>query len=179
MGRDGVLYGVTNQGGTGSACRLGCGTVFSLTPPASAGGGLDRDSAAQLHRGSDGGEPQASVLIGNNGVLYGTTWIGGSSNVGVVFSLTPPSVPGSPWSETVLYNFTGSPDGANPGGALIEDRGVLYGTTAYGGTSLVCPTGCGAFFSLTPPVSQGAAWTENVLSIASRAAVMVREPGIC
>ena len=32
-----VLYGTTNYGGT-TSCYLGCGTVFSLTPPASPGG---------------------------------------------------------------------------------------------------------------------------------------------
>jgi len=37
---------------------------------------------------------------------------------------------------TVLYNFTGSPDGASPTGSLIQDSaGNLYGTTYYGGAS--------------------------------------------
>lgn len=37
---------------------------------------------------------------------------------------------------SILYNFKGRPDGANPYGALVEDAsGNLYGTTQYGGTS--------------------------------------------
>jgi len=37
---------------------------------------------------------------------------------------------------TVLYNFTGSPDGANPYAGLLQDTaGNLYGTTTVGGSS--------------------------------------------
>ena len=36
----------------------------------------------------DGSNPQASVVIGKNGVLYGTTYSGGTSNLGTVFQLT-------------------------------------------------------------------------------------------
>jgi hypothetical protein len=35
---------------------------------------------------------------------------------------------------TVLYSFTGVPDGANPDAGVIRDSaGNLYGTTQYGG----------------------------------------------
>jgi uncharacterized repeat protein (TIGR03803 family) len=38
--------------------------------------------------------------------------------------------------ETVLYSFTGSPDGAGPYAGLVFDKkGNLYGTTKYGGTA--------------------------------------------
>jgi uncharacterized repeat protein (TIGR03803 family) len=42
----------------------------------------------------------ASVAIGAGGVLYGTTSGGGTYDMGVVFSLTPPASPGGPWVET-------------------------------------------------------------------------------
>jgi hypothetical protein len=50
IGQDGVLYGTTQAGGSGSCVDSysGCGTVFSLTPPTSPGGGLDRGCAAQF-----------------------------------------------------------------------------------------------------------------------------------
>jgi uncharacterized repeat protein (TIGR03803 family) len=66
------------------------------------------------------------------------------------------------WTETVLYRFAGSPDGAQPTGDLTFDQfGNLYGTTAQGGKPLRCGgPGCGTVFMLTP---SGGNWTESVL----------------
>jgi uncharacterized repeat protein (TIGR03803 family) len=61
----------------------------------------------------------------------------------------------TPSFET-LYNFTGEPDPSAP--LAIGAGGVLYGTTAYGGSYLG-----GTVFSLTPPSSPGGAWTQAVL----------------
>jgi uncharacterized repeat protein (TIGR03803 family) len=49
------------------------------------------------------------------------------------------------WSQTfkVLYNFSGSPDGAGPMGVPLVSGGVLYGTTSTGGAY-----GYGSVFSL-------------------------------
>src|ERR1022692_4688674 len=91
----------------------------------------------------DGSDP-SGVVVGSGGVLYGVTQSGGSKNNGTVFSLTPPKSTGGPWTETLLYNFTGGTDGGSPTGVVIGNEGVLYGTTQYGG---------GTVFSLTPPAS--------------------------
>jgi hypothetical protein len=92
---------------------------------------------------SDGAFPYAGLTIGPGGIVYGTTYSGGTgscfdgaptSGCGTVFSLTPPSSPGGSWTESVLHNFT-SIDGNGPTGTLVMDKsGVLYGTTSYGGT---------------------------------------------
>ena len=165
IGSGGVLYGTATYGGTGS-CYLGCGTVFSLTPPASSGGAW---TEAVLHSfgGSDGSYPEASVVIGSGGVLYGTTTFGGSgpcsNGCGTVFSLTPPASPGGAWTEAVLYNFqSGSPLSGSPLGVVIGSAGALYGATSDGGSGS-CPGGCGTVFSLTPPASPGGVWTETVV----------------
>lgn len=150
----GVLYGTTEFGGTSNA-----GTVFSLTPPASPGGRWTEEVLVTF-AGGNGANPLAGVVIGKGGVLYGTTNNGGTSGYGTVFSLTPPASQG-PWAETVLHEFAGGSvgDGANPGaGVVIGSDGVLYATTRSGGTS-----GYGTVFSLTPPASQGSAWTETTL----------------
>ncbi len=112
----------------------------------------------------DGAGPQCTLLMGPGGVLYGTTDVGGTNQYGTVFQLTPPSTPGAPWTETVLYSFTGqNGDGRNPTAGLIRDsNGVLYGTTSNGGAG-PCQLGCGTAFSLTPPSTPGGAWTETVL----------------
>ena len=163
----GVLYGVTSGGGTGS-CPGGCGTVFSLTPPASTGGDWTETMLYMFSGGSDGAYPMGSLTIGAGGVLYGTTG-------GTVFSLTPPASPDEPWTETVLHSFAplppctelpcpGGTDGSDADtGVVIGSGGVLYGTTAYGGTGY-CNQGCGTAFQLTPPASAGGDWTELVYS---------------
>jgi uncharacterized repeat protein (TIGR03803 family) len=62
-------------------------------------------------------------------------------------------------SETVLYNFKGQSDGANPQGGLIADtEGALYGTTVKGGSH-----NQGTVFKLTPPAAGQTQWTETVL----------------
>jgi hypothetical protein len=67
----------------------------------------------------------------------------------------------------VLYRFTGGSDGAFPNGGLTFDAsGTLYGTASQGGNS-GCPNsgsvGCGVVFTLTPPTTEGGAWTQSVL----------------
>jgi uncharacterized repeat protein (TIGR03803 family) len=62
------------------------------------------------------------------GNFYGTTQLGGTSNLGTVFKLDPMG------TETVLHSFAGGADGANPYSGLVQDStGNLYGTTYYGG----------------------------------------------
>jgi len=86
--------------------------------------------------------------LGDVGVLHGTTGVGGASNIGLVFSLTPTAGLGGTWTETVLHNFTGIATGGGPeGGVTIGGNGVIYGTTLSGGTGN-CNSGCGTVFSL-------------------------------
>ena len=174
IGTGGVLYGTTSYGGAETAiCGVGCGTVFTLTPPVSPGGAWTESVLYSFQGGSDGSVPNAGVVIGSGGVLYGTTFNGGTANAGTVFSLTlPKGVPsgaGGAWNEAVLYSFTGGFDlplgGAT--GVVIGTGGVLYGAAQTGGidTGSSCdPFGCAMVFSLTPPkAGAGGAWTQAVL----------------
>ena len=78
------------------------------------------------------------LIRDSTGNLYGTTFYGGASDMGVVFKLDMTG------TETVLHNFAG-PDGANPQAGLIGDpAGHLFGTTSGGGS------GHGVVFRLTP-----------------------------
>ena len=72
--------------------------------------------------------PQAPLVQGPDGTLYGTTAGGGSANQGQVFKVNPD---GSGY--TVLKDFTGS-DGANPVASLILSSNALYGTANGGGS---------------------------------------------
>jgi uncharacterized repeat protein (TIGR03803 family) len=134
----GNLYGTTIYGGALS-CNLeigfGCGTVFKLDTSG---------NETVLHRFTntpDGAFPVAGLVIDKAGNLYGTTENGGSSGYGTVFKL---DITGT---ETVLHNFTNSPDGAFPTAGLLRDKtGNLYGTTLQGGSS-----GYGTVFKLSSP----------------------------
>ena len=137
----GNLYGTTNFGGDLTSCNGGCGTVFKVDPSG---------KETVLHRfagGADGAFPIADLVRDAAGNLYGTTYSGGGSNAGTVFTL---DVTGR---ETVLHSFSGGADGANPTAGLVQDAaGNLYGTTERGGAS-----GLGVVFKLD------ATGTETVL----------------
>jgi uncharacterized repeat protein (TIGR03803 family) len=157
IGSGGVLYGTTNYGGT-----YGLGCVFSLTPPTSTDGSWDETVLHSFQGAGDGGYPAATLAIGRDGTLYGTTAGDEPSNAGTVFSLTPPSSVGGAWTENVLYAFEGTYGVVGPAGVAIGRNGVLYGATGGGGGG-VCSQGCGTVFSLTPSGSPGGTWRETVL----------------
>jgi uncharacterized repeat protein (TIGR03803 family) len=153
----GALYGTTQGGGSTSCTGLGCGTVYKLTPM---GSGYS-ESVLYNFQGppGDGQYPVAALVADANGVLYGTTSLGGSptcatgQGCGTVFKLTPS---GSGYSETVIYYFQNTNDGSNPQASLILDNsGALYGTAASGGAF-----GNGTAFKLTPTKS---GYMENTL----------------
>lgn len=111
---------------------------------------------------ADGAGPSGGLIADAAGNLYGTTGIGGASNAGTVYEMSP-STPNNPWTETILYAFGGSQDGADPSGSLVFDTaGNLYGTTFFGG-SQDCEFGCGTIFELSPPTVQGGSWTKTTI----------------
>jgi uncharacterized repeat protein (TIGR03803 family) len=153
-----ALYGTTSAGGGGSGCPDGCGTVFKLTPPdLTPPDGVSQWSQTVLYRfqgGSGGSDPETGLIIDTADALYGTTLAGG----GTVFKLTPPTVPGGVWTETVLHSFQGDNDGALPSALIADNSGALYGTTFVGGSGHA-----GTVFKLTPPAVPGGTWNETVL----------------
>lgn len=154
IGARGILFGTTGFGG-----EFGQGTVFALGPPTVPGGDW-QEVVLHSFGGTlgDGQVPYAGVILGPRGTLYGTTQYGGTYGAGTVFALTPPASPGEPWTEHILYSFSGTDDGNDPLGGLTSIRGILYGTTASGGTF-----GGGTVFSLTPPRSGSGSWTQVVI----------------
>jgi uncharacterized repeat protein (TIGR03803 family) len=146
----GNLYGTTQSAGANTACfsTYGCGVVFKLSPTGT------QTVLYSFTGGADGANPSAGLVRDAAGNLYGTTTSGGTGcngiGCGVVFKLSPTRI------ETVLYSFTGGPDGRDPYGGLTTDAaGNLYGTTTAGGrTTGTCkpsaehPFGCGVVFEL-------------------------------
>ena len=165
MDQAGRLYGTNFFGG-----EHGFGTVYGL---ARAGSGWIATGLysfqGQEVGGTDGAYPESNVTFGPDGTLYGTTAFGGigdNEGHGTVFNLRPPATVCKtalcPWTETVLYRFTGGSDGGfgeglqSYGDALVFDHaGNIYGTTPMGGAH-----GGGVVFRLT---RSGDSWTESVL----------------
>ncbi len=77
----GDLFGTATNGGSANY-----GVVFELKP---SGKQYRENILYSFGSGSDGEYPYGGLLFGAHGVLYGTTYGGGSSNDGTVFSLTP------------------------------------------------------------------------------------------
>jgi uncharacterized repeat protein (TIGR03803 family) len=144
QGHDGDFYGTT-YAGNGPTDE---GTVFKLTPT----GSLTTLYIFPL-TDLDGSFP-STLVQGYDGGLYGTTFLGGASNGGAIFKITPAG------ELTTLYSFcslANCADGAQPVGGLIQaTNGNFYGTTVYGGTNDSVPRcsdpgeGCGTIFEVTP-----------------------------
>ena len=154
----GNLYGASGFGGSD-----GFGLDFKLTSIA------DNWIFDPLYSftGGAGGQNPLPGIIGPEGAVYGTADGGlqncgssGTDYCGVVYKLRPsPTVCLTAlcsWTQTVVYQFTGDPDGWKPNGNLVFDRaGNLYGTTLNGGAY-----GHGTVYELTP--SNGG-WTGHVI----------------
>jgi uncharacterized repeat protein (TIGR03803 family) len=121
---DGYLYGATLYGGVSSS-----GTIFRVQ---TSGG------ERVLHRFSGNEEPLGTLLF-LNGALYGTT----VGYAGTVFRATL----GGKVSD--VYDFGSPPDGEKPYDGPIAVKGLLYGTTYWGGASKKCSLGCGTVYKLT------------------------------
>lgn len=144
----------------------GYGTVYKLTRLGSA---WVLTTLYAFAGGPDGATPWSRVVFGPDGSLYGTTFnagegacIAGNGGCGTVFKLRPSAhvTPPYPWTETILYRFTGNSDGGNPQGDLLVDQSEnVYGTAMFGGSGM-CDPGCGVIYELMPA---GSGWTETVL----------------
>jgi len=162
--RGGVLYGITNAGGNACQLAAGCGTIYSLTPPAKGHTTWTFKALHAFRGGADGSSSKAGLAISGTGVLYGTTYQQGDSNAniqcgnaygcGTAFSLTPPADGGTAWTETILYHFDGIGYGGQLSSSLALSGGTLYGTAALGGVA-ACqnqfPENCGGtVFKIVP-----------------------------
>jgi uncharacterized repeat protein (TIGR03803 family) len=135
LGSDGNLYGVAESGGSTAGSKSGSGTFYKMT--------LDGQITI-LHTFCpatpcpDGQYPNG-IALGSNGNFYGTTYAGGKSNKGVIFSINTTG------QINLLYSFcslANCADGAGPITPPIQaGNGNIYGVTNEGG---------GVLYELTP-----------------------------
>jgi uncharacterized repeat protein (TIGR03803 family) len=152
-GSDGYLYGVTRAGGpngTGAVFKVSRdGADFQVLHTFAA----DTDTTTSgLVITVDGAAPEGQLVQGVDGLLYGTTSLGGDNGRGVVFRL---ATDGSgfqmlhTFSATTNDTTTGQPenaDGAIPVAGLTDGGdGFFYGVTSVGGTE-----GVGVVFAISP-----------------------------
>lgn len=116
QGTDGLLYGMTFNGGSQDM-----GVLFSIDPV----------SGAFLKRldftGPNGQSPWGSLVRATDGTLYGTTTLGGPSS-GSIFSFAP-----STNTLTTLHAFNALDGGLLFGSVIIGSDGALYGTSGIAG----------------------------------------------
>jgi uncharacterized repeat protein (TIGR03803 family) len=150
----GNFYGTTAGGGViNNNCPQGCGTVFELAPKS--GGGWTETVLFSFPGGSGGALVESGVALDASGNVYGTTTYtsGAYLGYGVAYKLTPAS---PSWTETVLYTFTGGPDGGYPTTTPVFDTaGNLYGTALVSSNSYG-----GVAYELSPGSSS---WTQKVI----------------
>ena len=114
---NGLLYGLTSEGGT-----FNMGVLFEYNP-------ITSQIIKKIDlNGGVGSNPRGTLIQANNGKLYGITSNGGVNKKGVLFQYDISSN-----SFKKEYDFDGI-NGSNPNAALIEyTKGKLYGMTPYGG----------------------------------------------
>lgn len=115
---DGRLYGTTSSGTASFR-----GVVFRLD---TAGRGFK-----VLHEftGPDGAFPYSPLVAASDGYLYGTTYAGGSAELGTIFRIKPAGD-----GFAVVHSFSGS-DGSSVFAGLVQGAdGGLYGAARDGGS---------------------------------------------
>lgn len=148
---DGLLYGMTSLGG---ANYFG-GIIFSYN--------ISTDTETDVHdfgATGDGSHPYGSLVQASDGLLYGMTVNGGTSDTGVVFSYNI-----STGTETVITNFNGF-DGGAPYGNLIEvdnPRAGINQLPVTGNKFLVYPSPTTGNITITSQKNIDAIKVTNVL----------------
>jgi hypothetical protein len=106
----------------------------------------------------DGQYPTGALIFDPSGNLLGTTYSGGTYDLGTVFELTPSE--GS-WQETIIHSFADKnqkpTDGYYPNtGLAMDSSGNFWGTLLSGGSS-----GNGLFYELRKQESKKGAGYHN------------------
>jgi uncharacterized repeat protein (TIGR03803 family) len=128
---EGTLYGVTVNGGAADG-----GVLFKLVP----GGEPELLNDFGVTAGETGTHPRSRLVLGSDGLIYGTTTDGGEFDEGTVFSIATSGGP-----PEVLAAFGGA-SGQGPHDLLQAPNGTFFGR-AFGGQGMVFELGASGIVS--------------------------------
>jgi hypothetical protein len=167
-GPDGLLYGLTAEGGVNFGGQFyGYGVLFRIAKTGSGFRVIHKFCSVDLYICKDGAYPSGPLAVGTDGNIYGTTAEGGTGSgcpqpaCGTVFRVTP-----STGAYEVVVSLSLMADGELPGRLGPEVNGTFYGvgfsytpaTNVYQTitTSFPFPTGCpGSACFATPTFALG------------------------
>lgn len=184
----GNLYGTASTGGAADA-----GTVFQLSPPQAGANTWTYKVLYAFTAGTDGANPQGTLVADGTGALYGTAayggqagcqmaswpYYGGSPSVTAPTLNAPfviaggnqcgvvfkltPTAGNGSWTQSVLYSFTG---GDMDGDTPVSELLLQPGGVLYGTAPLTSVTGLkGLLFKLSPPAQAGQPYSETALQV--------------
>jgi len=129
---NGNIFGVTNSGGNNgcnSELSAGCGVVFEMVTQS---GSWTESVIHVFDQSTDGGNPNAQLVMDASGNIYGCTQYYGEHATGSAFELMPS---GGSWSETILDTFPSVDDGLDCDGLVLDPDERLFGVSFSGGTN--------------------------------------------
>jgi uncharacterized repeat protein (TIGR03803 family) len=121
LGSDGALYGTTVTGNSSTDHD----TIYKMNTD-----GTGFTVLMNFDSPTTGGNCWGGLLLGSDGVLYGTTFTGGAGGTGTVFKVNEDGT-----DFTVLKDFDAATTGGRSYARLLEVDKVLYGTAYLGGNS--------------------------------------------
>ncbi|HEY0771970.1 MAG TPA: choice-of-anchor tandem repeat GloVer-containing protein, partial [Sphingobacteriaceae bacterium] len=130
MNSNGVLYGVSNAGGS----TAGSGYIFKFTPTDD----LKNFQVLFNFSSTNGRKPVGALVEGLDGYLYGVTATGGLYEGGVIYKIRKDGT-----GFTKLHDFTYSTGRYPSTGLVADESGWLYGRTSSG-----TPNQNGAIFKI-------------------------------
>jgi uncharacterized repeat protein (TIGR03803 family) len=119
LAANGKFYGMTVYGGASDA-----GVIFEYEP------GSTVYTKKYDFGGAQGGYPNGSLILANNGKFYGMAYQGGTSSLGVLFEYDPVT---NAYSKK--FDFSGTQGRLPTGDLTLAGNGKLYGTATSGGAN--------------------------------------------
>jgi uncharacterized repeat protein (TIGR03803 family) len=151
VGKNGILFGTTNEGGTHDG-----GTIYKVS-------GWRVSTLYDLpgNPSNPASGPSGELMIGKDGAIYGTSYGNGKHNRGYVFRIEQNGTGFQSLHDFEDFELVGrAVDGADPEGRLAQGSdGTIYGTTTFGGSA----GEYGTIWSLTPQA--GGKWKYAIVKI--------------